>query len=78
MEHPLIHNIDHLTMEELQTKISDLTRKYQWASRTNAHMAAQIAMALETYRNKFQEKQQEIYDAAKKSGNDFSDKIDVS
>jgi hypothetical protein len=78
MEHPLIHNIDHLNMDELQTKISELTKKYQWASRNNAHMAAQIAMALETYRNRFQEKQQEIYNAAKNNGNDFSDKINVS
>jgi N-acetylmuramic acid 6-phosphate (MurNAc-6-P) etherase len=78
MEHPLIHNIDNLTLEELQTKISDLSKKYNWAVRTNANLAQQIAMALETYRNKFQEKQQAIYDAAKKSGNDFSDKIDIS
>lgn len=78
MEHPLIHNIDHLTMDEIQNKISELTKKYQWAARNNGHMAAQIAMALETYRNKFQEKQNAIYEAAKKSGTDFSDKIDVS
>jgi hypothetical protein len=78
MEHPLIHDIDNLTLEELQTKISDLSKKYNWAVRTNANLAQQIAMALETYRNKFQEKQQAIYDAAKKGGNDFSDKIDIS
>jgi hypothetical protein len=44
----------------------------------NAHLRAQVEMALATYQNKLKEKQQAAYDAAKKTGPDFSDKIDVS
>ena len=39
MEHPLIYKVDDLTIDELQNKISDLTKKLQWASRTNADLA---------------------------------------
>lgn len=79
MEHPLIDNIDHLSIEDLQTKIGELNRKLQWAQRSgNAHLSNQIRMAIETFNNKYREKQQAIYDAAKKSGPDFSDKIDIS
>jgi hypothetical protein len=35
-------------------------------------------MALETFKTKYYEKQQAIYDAARKNGPDFSDKIDIS
>jgi hypothetical protein len=79
MEHPLIPNIDHLSVEELQTKITDLTRKLGIAHRMgNAHLRQQIEMALETYRNTFREKQQAAYDSAARQGPDFSDRIDVS
>lgn len=80
MEHPLINNIDSLTSEELQTKISELTKKLSWASRSgNANLVGQIRMALETFQNKYREKQQAIYDAAAaKGGPDYSDRIDIS
>ena len=78
MEHPLIDNIDHLSVDELTTKINELTRKYNWARRHNAHLANQIAMALETFRNKQAEKYQAMIDAQKKDAPDFSDRIDIS
>ena len=78
MEHPLINDADNLTLEELQVRISDLQKKFAWAQRSNAHLAQQIAMALETYNNKYQIKQREIWDAAQKSGTDYSDRIDIS
>ena len=79
MEHPLINNIDGLSLEELQSKISDLNKKLSFAHRTgNGFLSDQIRMALETYNNKYQEKTQKMYDANKKSGPDFSDKIDIS
>jgi uncharacterized membrane protein (DUF106 family) len=79
MEHPLINNVDDLTMEELQAKMTELTKKVGIAYRMgNAQLVSQIRMALETYTNKYQEKQQELYNAAKKGGPDFSDKIDIS
>lgn len=78
MEHPLISDIDSLTIEQLQDRINDLSKKLAYAQRTNADLARQIGMALETFRNKYNEKQQQIYDAAKKSVNDYSNKIDIS
>lgn len=79
MEHPLIPNIDHLSADELQIKITDLTRKLNISHRMgNAHLRQQIEMALETYRNKFREKHQAAYDAASRQGPDFSDRIDIS
>lgn len=79
MEHPLIQNIDHLTLDELSTKVTELTKKIGLAHRMgNAHLRAQVEMALATYQNKLRERQQAAYDAAKKTGPDFSDKIDVS
>jgi len=79
MEHPLINNVDDLTMDELQDKMNELAKKVGIAHRMgNAQLVSQIRMALETYTNKYQEKQRAIYDAAKKGGSDFSDKIDIS
>lgn len=78
MEHPLIQNIDSLTLDELQDRIRDLNRKLSWAMRSNRDLAGQISMALETYNNKYREKQQAIYDEARKNAPDFGDKIDIS
>lgn len=77
MEHPLIGNIDDVSIDDLQTKISDLTKKLGIAHRMgNAHLRAQIEMALQTYQNKYREKQQALW--KEKGGSDFSDKIDIS
>lgn len=79
MEHPLISNIDDLSMDELQGKITELTKKVGMAHRMgNAHLRAQVQLALDTYRNKFQEKQQALWDAQKRDGPDWSDRIDIS
>lgn len=78
MEHPLIPNLDDLSMEELQDRITDLTRKLSWASAHNQQLAHQIGMALESYQTKYRERQQEIWDRAARSGTDYSDKIDIS
>lgn len=77
MEHPLITNADTLTVDELSQRITDLTQKYRIAQNTgNAHLCQQILMALETYRNKFQEKTKEMY--AKQTNNaDLSQKIQI-
>ena len=78
MEHPLITDTNDLSMEDLSTRISDLQRKFAWAQRHNAHLARQIAMALETYTNKYQQRQREIWEANTKTGPDYSDRIDIS
>jgi len=62
MEHPLVGNLDDLSVDQLTTQISDLSRKLGIASRTgNAHLCNQIRMALESYQNKYQQKLQADY-----------------
>ena len=79
MEHPLINNIDHLNIDELQAKISDLTKKLGLAHRMgNAHLRAQVELALMTYQTKYREKQQALWDQQEQTGQDWSDRIDVS
>lgn len=79
MEHPLISDIDNLTIDELQGKISELNKKLSFAQRIgNAQLANQIRMAIETFRNKYQQKMQTIHDSQNKNNPDFSDKIDIS
>lgn len=78
MEHPLINDANDLTMEELVTRISDLQRKLIWAQRCNKALAQQIAMALETYNNTYQDRQREAWEASQQSGKDYSDRIDIS
>ena len=53
----MIGNVDDLTTEQLQEKISELTKKLGIALRTgNGHLCNQLRMALETYNNKYQER----------------------
>lgn len=62
MEHPLVGNLDELSVDQLTTQISDLSRKLGIASRTgNANLCNQIRMAIESYQNKYQEKLQAEY-----------------
>lgn len=79
MEHPLISNIDHLTIDELQVSINDLTKKLIFAQKIgNGSLANQLRMALETYNNKYQEKIQAMYKGKNNSDTDYSDRIDIS
>lgn len=75
MEHPLIGDLNNLTIEELSSRISDLNRKLSIAMRSgNGHLCNQMRMAIESYQNKYQEKLQESY---KKSDANFDDKIQI-
>lgn len=80
MEHPLINNIDDLSIEDLQSRITDLNKKLNWASKSgNVQLCTQLQLALNTFSAKYREKQQAAYNAAlNKGGSDFSDKINIS
>jgi hypothetical protein len=78
MEHPLVNELDHLSAEELQSKISNLLNKYNWAVRNNAQLANQILMVIDSYQTKYQEKQQELLKKSESTGKDFSDRINIS
>ena len=72
MEHPLIGNVDDLTTEQLQEKISDLNKKLGIAYRTgNGYLCDQLRMALESYQNKYQER-------LRGPGTSFDEVIDIS
>ena len=75
MEHPLIGDLNNLTLDELSTRVADLNSKLSMAMRTgNGHLCNQIRMAIESYQTKYQEKLQESY---KKSDANFDDKINI-
>lgn len=57
MEHPFINNLQDLSLEELQEKIGDLTKKLNFAYRMqNSAMIHQINMALESYKAEYSKK----------------------
>ena len=57
MEHPLIGSLDSLTLDELNTKISELNKKLGIAMRTgNGDLCNQIRMAIESHQSKYQQK----------------------
>ena len=61
MEHPFINNLSDKTLEELQTAISGLTSKLNFAYRTgNGPLINQINMALESYRNAYNKKMDDL------------------
>lgn len=72
MEHPLIANLDDQSPEQLQEKITELTKKLGIALRTgNAHLCNQLRMALETYNTAYQ-------DRLRGKPTPFDDVIDIS
>jgi hypothetical protein len=78
MEHPLINDLSSLSVDELGTKISELQRKLNIATRSgNAQLCNQIRMALENYQNKYSEKMQEIYQRQMQNNNLTQGKIDI-
>jgi len=66
MEHPFIHNLEEKSLEDLQTTISSLTTKLNFAYRTgNSPLIQQITMAIESYKNAYSKKMNELIDKQK-------------
>jgi hypothetical protein len=79
MEHPLVTINPELSVDQLQNKITELNRKLGMAYRQgNAHLIAQIRMALESYSNCYRDKLAEISNKSRDNGVDFSSQIDIS
>lgn len=80
MEHPFIHDLDHLSLDELSSRIGELQKKLSIAHRIgNGYLCDQIRMALTSYQTKHSEKLAASF--APKSGSDdpdFNSKIDIS
>lgn len=79
MEHPLIPNLDHLKIDELGAKISELNKKLRIAQNTgNGHLCNQIRMAIESYQVRHNQLLDEMYQKSNKDlGKNLDDKIDI-
>ena len=61
MEHPFVNNLKDKSLEELQNTISSLTSKLNFAYRTgNTSLITQLTMAIESYKNAYQEKMSDL------------------
>lgn len=61
MEHPFIFDLSDKSLDEIQTKISELTNKLSFAHRTgNRPLINQIQMAIESYRGAYGKKMDEM------------------
>ena len=61
MEHPFIRDLSDKSLEDLQTTISSLSTKLTFAYRTgNSALIQQINMALESYRNAYKQKMDDM------------------
>ena len=66
MEHPFIKGLETKTLEELQTVISGLTTKINFAYRThNGPLLYQLQMAMESYKNQHRKKMDELFETQK-------------
>ena len=61
MQHPFIHDLSDKSLEDLQTSITDLMKKLNFAySMQNGPMIHQISMVLESYKAEHNKKMDEI------------------
>ena len=64
MEHPFLSSssLRDKSLEELQSSINDLTTKLTFAYRTrNSALIGQIQMVMESYRNEYNRKMDEVF-----------------
>lgn len=61
MEHPFINNLENKSLEDLQTTISNLTSKLNFAYKTgNGPLIHQLNMAIESYKAAYSKKMDEL------------------
>ncbi len=76
--HPLTPNLTDLSLEELQVKYNELTKKINQSQRLgNSSLMNQLYMILEDYRMEISVRQQKIYDDINKNPN-FKNIIDIN
>lgn len=76
--HPLTPDLSGLSSEELQSKYSELTKKYQQAYRLgSAALTGQLSMLIEDYRNEITLRQQKLLDEVNSKNNNFKNIIDI-
>jgi predicted Zn-dependent protease len=76
--HPLVQDLSNLSLDELQSKYSDLTKKFLQAQKSgNGNLTHQIMLIIDDYRNEINLRQQKLLDDANKNSN-FKNIIDIS
>lgn len=80
MEHPLVEIDPKANIEQIQSKVSELTKKLSQAHRMgNAHLVRQVQMALDSYNSRLRTMYAELAENERKnSGKDYNDMIDIS
>ena len=69
MEHPFITDLSDKSLEDLKTTISNLSSKLTFAYRTqNGPLISQLNMVLESYRNAYKKKMDEMIGKQNLSG----------
>jgi hypothetical protein len=62
MEHPFVNNLDKLSLDELQEKISSLSSKLTFTSRMHDHnLSSQLIMILDSYKNELSKRMDDMY-----------------
>ena len=76
MEHPLLEELSGLTLEEIQSKISDLNKKLAFAYQMNNQpVIQQLNLIMGSYQEAYRKKMDEIM--PKGDGDKYSNKIDI-
>ena len=76
MEHPLLEELSQLTLEEVQSKISDLNKKLAFAYQTNNQpIVNQLNLIMGSYQEVYRKKMDELM--PKGDSDKYSDKIDI-
>jgi hypothetical protein len=78
MFNPLLPNLGEIKENDLENKISELTRKYFIALRTNGYLAEQVLVSLEAYKYELRQRQIASQKSLmEKSNKDLDDLIKV-
>jgi len=78
MFNPLMPNLGEIKENDLENKISELTRKYFMALRTNGYLAEQVLVSLEAYKYELRQRQLASQKSLmEKSNKDLDDLIKV-
>ena len=76
MEHPLLEDLKGLTLEEIQSKVSELNKRLAFAYQTgNQPMIQQLQLIMNSYQQAYQTKMDELM--PKDKDNKYSNKIDI-
>jgi hypothetical protein len=76
MEHPLLQDLKGLTLEEIQSKISELNKRLAFAYQTgNQPVINQLQLIMGSYQEAYRKKMDELM--PKGDGDKFANKIDI-